>query len=282
MRHRRRRSACVTPECHSAGLRAEARLDPCQELCRQRDFRQQHQGLPPRAQALGDGFKIHFGLARPGHALQQPCAVAAAPLAQGIRRAGLIVGQHRAGAPGVQPREGLVARRGAFFQRARRHQPAHNARAHAGRLRQFARGSPAPPNPSSAAMTRLRASVIRSGSAFAAKQKLARDRPVGQPRHAGGQPQHHGQLRQRVIGQPGQEIAHLCAHRRGIQHADDLAQLGAVEQPFGRPPDHTHHAARPSGTCTKAPSQQPPRARGSPAPGPAVRSVSTPQGVPSS
>ena len=53
------------PRMPFARARAEPVLDPGQELCRQRDFRQKHQRLPPAPQRFGHGLQIDLGLARP-------------------------------------------------------------------------------------------------------------------------------------------------------------------------------------------------------------------------
>ncbi len=53
------------------GGHAKARLEPFEEVLRQRDFGQQHQHLPPQPQRLGHAFEIGLGLARSGHAVEQ-------------------------------------------------------------------------------------------------------------------------------------------------------------------------------------------------------------------
>ena len=56
--------------------RAETCLNPFQEFRRERNFRQQDQGLPALAQAGGYSLKVNLRLTRAGDTLQECCTVA--------------------------------------------------------------------------------------------------------------------------------------------------------------------------------------------------------------
>src|ERR1700756_1116986 len=57
---------------------AKSSREPIEELCGERNLRQQHKRLPFLPQSLRDRLEINLGLSRPGHALEQggrECAV---------------------------------------------------------------------------------------------------------------------------------------------------------------------------------------------------------------
>ncbi len=88
------------------GAAAEARLEPLQELARQRDFRQENENLLRLAtQRLGDGLEIDFRLSRPCHAVEQGGREAALGdgRAQRLSGPGLRLGQ--AGEGEIRPGE---------------------------------------------------------------------------------------------------------------------------------------------------------------------------------
>ncbi len=232
-----------------AGTRAEPRLDPVQELGRQRDFGQQHQRLPALTQAFGDGLQIDLGLARAGDPAQKRGAIGAGPHggAQAQGRLGLIGSKGFAGQIRVQARIGQIARRQRLGQRAGLDQSLHHAGADAGQLRQFTR-------------RKARAAVIVDhpqhggagiGHPFGRRAGPMDDPPrrgrliqIGRPRrHA----QHQGHRRQRVFPHPGQEFDHLGRQRRRIDQPRHRSQPRRIEIAQTRPPDRPHHPPRPQG-----------------------------------
>ena len=229
------------------GPRAKAGLDPRQEIRRQRNFRQQHQRLPPRPQAFGDRLQIDFRLARPGDALQQRGGIAALRHGgdQRIGSVHLFPGQCHARKLGVKPGIGQIARRVLFQHGPRLDQPLDHRCRHprlCGQLAQRHRrpaefvqrgNDPAP---------RLGHPVRHVGAG--AQHPPHRGR-ITQPWCARGKPQHRRQRRQRVIGGTGQKLAQFLAHRGGIHYPQDRAQLGLIEPARARPPDHAQHPARP-------------------------------------
>ncbi len=96
-----------------ARTRAKAILHPRKELCRQRDFGQEDQRLPPLPQTFGHRLEVDLGLAGPGHPLQKRGAIAGGCHggAQPLGRRGLILGKRLAGQARVKTRIGQVARR---------------------------------------------------------------------------------------------------------------------------------------------------------------------------
>ena len=229
-----------------AGPRAEPRLDPVQKLSRKRDFRQQHQGLPPRLQAGGHGLQIDLGLARPGDAAQKRRAIspAADRRPQRLGGHGLIRRQRLSRQVRVKPGIGHVLRRAHLDQRSRRDQTLDHADPDAGQLRQLRRRETRP----AVIVDDPQHRRTRLGHPGRLRPGAQDDAPLGgrpvQVRRPHRHAQHHRQRRQRVFGGPAQEIAQLIRQRRGIDAAQDRAQFGQIEGPFARPPDHAHHPAR--------------------------------------
>ena len=189
------------------GLCAKPRLDPVQELFGQRDFRQQHQRLPPCAQRGGDRLEIDLGLARSGDTAQQRGAVGARSHTSRPARAEarLIVGQLLAGQVGVHPRKGTIARAVLFDHGALLHQPLDDRGRDPGHLGQFLERE------GQIAVLRQHLQHAAAGVGHplgvgrAAPVDLAHRRRIAQPRRAGRQPQHRGHRRQRIGSGRGQE-----------------------------------------------------------------------------
>ncbi len=75
-------------------------------------------------------------------------------------------------------------------------------------------------------------------------QQRPRGGRVGQRRHPGCQPQHHGQWREGIFGGPDEELAHRRAQRRQVENPAHLAQLPGRKIALPRPPDAAEHPAR--------------------------------------
>ena len=222
---------------------AEPRLDAREKFRGQRDFRQQHQRLPPAPQTVGHGFQIDLGLARAGDALQKRHAKAVPP--QRRRRRRLIFGQNLAGPGEIELRQRQIAGLLGLLDRAELHQPLHHLRRDACQLRELAQVKP-------------RAAVIaeHGQNLFARLGQLARRRraqPIDPPRagrieqarRARGQPQHRGQRGHRVRPHADQEVLQFRPHWRHIQNARNRAQLARLEPPVARAPDDADDPARP-------------------------------------
>jgi hypothetical protein len=227
--------------------RSEARLDPVEELDRERDLRQEHQRLPAEAQRLGDRLEIDLGLPRAGHALQERRRVPAGAhgLAQHRRRLGLRRRQRPRRGGRVEPRVGRVPGRRLADQHPLRLEPLDDAWRDAGELRELARRE--------AEIAELgeggEHAPARPGHPDRLGARAANERPRGrrraETRSPGGEPQHHCERRQRVVRGAGQELAHRRPERRGVEHAGHVPELALVEAAVARAPDGPEHPARP-------------------------------------
>ena len=237
-------------------------LDPIQELRRQRNFRQQHQRLPPRTQTFRHRLKVNLGLPRPRHPLQQRRRIAPQRhrRRQGIPRRDLIPLQPHPQI-GAQQRIGHIPRRILLGHNAQLDQPLYHRRATARRLHQFTDGDRSTPEPAQS----LHHPVPRLG-------QLVRHRPrqpvhplhrrrLPQPRGPRGQPQHRGQRRQRIFRRPRQKRPQLQPHRPRIQHPSHGPHTRRVEIPKTRPPDHAQDPPRPQGHLDEIPVAAPPLRR---------------------
>ena len=236
-------------------LGTEPRLDTRDELGCQRDLGQQDQRLAPPLQGFSHRFQINLGLARTGHAAQQCGAVIATAngIAQHLSGIGLILGQRFSAAVRIKPGKRKIARAILFQHGALPDQPLDHRRRDTRLLRQFPQceGQPAVvlkhcQHP----FARIR--HPRRHHAPVPIDLLHRRR-VGQARRTGGQTQHGRHGRQRVIGGAAKKVLHFGPHRRNIQHADHLTDLGDVEIPASRAPDDPEHLARPQRYLDKGP-----------------------------
>ena len=146
---------------------AEPPLEPLDPLRGQRDLRQEHERLPPLADALGDRVQIDLGLARTGHAVQQRDREDAGGDGRAQRRGRVpLLGRQR-GAVVSRIRECEARTRGQLDRREQariRHRPDHAA-PDPGRPRQ-PRGAPRPAvRPARPAPAAAHRSVSHRGSA---------------------------------------------------------------------------------------------------------------------
>ena len=231
------------------GLRPEARLDAGQELRCQGDLGQQHQRLPPLPQTFRDRLQVDFRLARPGDALQQRGSISAVPdpRHQGCHRRRLAFRQRLAGPVGVKRQIGRIPRGIHLLDRALRHQPLDDRGGCARHLGQFllCEGQPA-----IFLQHRQHAGAGVGhpvGRLHPQTVELFHRGRIGQPRRAGGQPQHGAHRRQRVGPGAGQERAHLGTHRGHVQHLEHGPHLRRIPIAAPRPPDDADHLARTEG-----------------------------------
>ena len=121
---------------------AETVFEPAQERFGQRDFGQQHQHLPVRAQRLRHRFKIGFGFARSGYPVEQERREFARRhcIHQLCGNLVLIRAQHRLGKIGAGAGVGAVAVHQHRFQHALVHQRTQHRIAHSGDGGEFADG----------------------------------------------------------------------------------------------------------------------------------------------
>ena len=228
------------------GTRAEARLDPRQELGGQGNFRQQDQRLPPLGQTFRDGLKVHLSLARTGHALQhrRPKGARGNRVAQGLGRRGLIVGQVLARAHRVQTRIGHITRRVFLGHGTGFDQPLDHRRGDARHFRQFGQGKGQP----AVIVQHLKDTAARIGHPVGvdipAPINLAHRHRPAQTRCPRRKAQHRGQRRQRVIPRSHQECAHVLAHRGNVQNPRHTPHPRQVIAALARSPDHADHLAR--------------------------------------
>ena len=198
-------------------------------------------------QAFGHGLEIDLGLARAGDAAQQRGGVAPRPLHRPERlgRPGLRRRERLAVPRRVEPRKGRVARRLGLGQGAGRDQAGDDRGGHAGEPRQFARLQPGiamlvheveDPPPRLGHPHRLGPGPV---------QDPPRGRGIGEAGRPGRHAEQHRQWRQRVVGDPVEEVEHRGRQRLGVDQPPDGTQPGSVEAALARTPDAAHHPARP-------------------------------------
>ena len=234
------------PRMPFGGSRPEARLDPVEELDRERDFRQKDQGLPAASQRLGHGFEIDFGLAGAGHALQERRGIGIAGDAGAeLRRRGFL--RRRQGASShsrIEHRIGWIPRRIFAQDHTLCLQALDDARRNSGRSGDLSRRHAeiavfleGPDHPRAS----IRDPVRREPREPQHRPGGGRIGERGDPRR---KPQHLGQRRQRVIRCALQKSPQFLAQRRHVDDADNRTQLfrGKITRP--RTPDAPQHPAR--------------------------------------
>ena len=222
---------------------AEALGEALQPLRRERDFRQQHQRLPPLCDAGDDGLEIHLGLAGAGHSVEQ--GHGECPPGDGVtkRLAGrvLLGREHWAGMGRVGRVEGCPGwQRDRFEQPGLRHTP-DDSGPDAGQPRQLSRAV-RPPIRQHGGDARSR---LGHPGAFLRRQAPAWGRRLLRQRI---HPQRHGQHvageGQRVGGDPVDEAAQRCGQRRHFKHRGDRLELARVQPRVRRAvPDHADFLA---------------------------------------
>lgn len=227
-----------------AGHRAEPLLHTGQELRRQRDLRQKDECLPAGAQAFGHRLKVDLGLARSGDAAQQDGlkVIGRHGMHQRIARGDLIAFEPLQ-AGGIKMRKGQVFWRLVFGHHAQFHQPLDHAGPAGRRFGQLAQSHRSAAKGAQGLDHAVAGVGQGVGDGAGQPVDLAHRWRVGQPRRAGGQPQHRGQRRQRVVGGARQEGAQFFPHRACVQHAVDRAHLGRIPFAIPWPPDHAQHPA---------------------------------------
>ena len=249
------------PRVPLRGPGAEARLDPVEELDRERDLGQEHQRLPPAPQRLGDRLEIDLGLPRPGDPLEQRRRIAPRPhrRAQRLGRRALRRRQRPRRDVGVEPREGRVARRRLPHQHALRLEPLDHPRRDARERRELHRRQPevAVLGEGREHPRRAPQSSGRARSPNAARAAAPRAAPRG-PAPASR-------------GAASPAAASACSRRRGRETPASPARAAARRAPARSPgasPPRSRPNPRPrprpstrrgpSGTSTRSPRATPP------------------------
>ena len=204
---------------------AEAFLEAAEPLGAERDFRQQHQALPPGPQRRRDGVEIHLRLARPRHPLEQGAAVGVladpAPERGGGRRlvrrqVGRRIAVSRVGACG---RNNLLA-----SQRARIQQPLDHRAGDTCLLCQVRRlKTAAVGNGGEHLLPRV--GQLEPRRPFAGRQPGNRARRLQRLGHGHCHAQHRSLRRHGVGRHPVDELAMLVRQRRRLQPLDHVLQL---------------------------------------------------------
>ena len=122
---------------------AKARAEAIKPLRGKRDFREQHQSLPPGLKCCSDGLEIDLGLAGTGHARKERGAVVLARHGRAEQHGGLglIRIQQRAGAGQIGQAEFFQWRQQARDQQAGIGHAAQHSGRHAGFPRQIIGGA---------------------------------------------------------------------------------------------------------------------------------------------
>ncbi len=223
--------------------RAEPRREPVEELGGQRDFRQQHERLPPLPQRLGDRLEIDLRLARAGDAFEQRRGKGAGRDAGGeVVGRGLLVGvEDRRTEVGIEVGCDPLGRQ--FDERrARRPRRGRRSRSRSSRqlgerglgMRRGARASAASTRPAPRSCARRLAGRDDAEFLRGRLQNL-----MGADRHA----QHHAARAQRPAGDPVDEVAQRFLQRRPVAHGGDGFQVVAAR--LARRPDDAGRMARP-------------------------------------
>ena len=223
------------------GRAAEARGEAVEPRCGQRDFRHQHQHLPPGAKGCRDRLEIDLGLAGSRDAVEQRRGEGPGVDIgdEGVRGVGL----RRFERGGVEAGVGLRQRRvGAdlqAFERAARDKPAHHGVGDlppAGEVSD--RALPPGDIVERGAALRGQAGGRRAGRAELDERLAARQRRRHRQRHA----QHGGGRRDVIVGDPLDQPAHRRGQRPHRQDGGDGAQLGVGHVLGGEPLRLPHDA----------------------------------------
>ena len=226
---------------------AEAQREAIQELSGQRDLRHQDQRLLAAANGFRNRLEIDFGLARTGDAIEQRDMKAAIgrERAHRIHGGALLTGKFRFGERRIGRRRRQRPRHHLDRQRAFIDQAIDHAGADAG----FARGF------GFAVQQTIRQNLDQPPPRRGHAPRHFADQPHAHPHPLGAEilahPQRHAHdhaaRRQRVVGDPVDQVAQFFFQRRHVELFADV--LEAVVQArirvgvFG--PDHGDHLARP-------------------------------------